>query len=31
LCNNALNQVYSYRPALLEGPRNYTVRLDWKM
>ncbi len=31
LCNNALNQIYSYRPALLEGPRNYTVRLDWKM
>jgi len=31
LCNNALNQVYSYRPALLEGPRSYTVRLDWKM
>lgn len=31
LCNNVLNQIYSYRPALLEGPRSYTVRLDWKM
>ncbi len=31
LCNNALNQIYSFRPALLEGPRSYTVRLDWRM
>ena len=31
ICGNLLNQVYSYRPALLEGPRNYTLRLDWKM
>ncbi len=31
LCGNLLNEVYSVRPALLEGPRSYTVRLDWKM
>ena len=31
ICGNLLNQVYSYRPALLEGPRNYTLRLDWKI
>jgi iron complex outermembrane receptor protein len=31
ICGNLLNQEYSYRPALLEGPRNYTVRLDWKI
>jgi iron complex outermembrane receptor protein len=31
LCGNLLNSVYSVRPALLEGPRNYTLRLDWKM
>jgi len=31
LCNNLLNREYSYRPALLEGPRNFTLRLDWKM
>ncbi len=31
LCGNLLNEVYSLRPALLEGPRNYTLRLDWKM
>ncbi len=31
LCNNLLNAVYSVRPALLEGPRSYTVRLDWKI
>ncbi|MCC6463516.1 MAG: TonB-dependent receptor [Saprospiraceae bacterium] len=31
LCGNILNEVYSVRPALLEGPRNYTLRLDWKI
>jgi outer membrane receptor for ferric coprogen and ferric-rhodotorulic acid len=31
LFGNVLNAVYSVRPALLEGPRSYTVRLDWKM
>lgn len=31
LCNNLLNEEYSYRPALLEGPRNFTLRLDWKI
>lgn len=31
ICGNLLNQAYSYRPALLEGPRNYTLRLDWKI
>lgn len=31
LCGNLLNEVYSVRPGLLEGPRNYTVRLDWKI
>lgn len=31
LCGNVLNTAYSLRPALLEGPRNYTVRLDWKI
>ena len=30
LCNNLTNTVYSWRPALLEGPRNYTVRVDYK-
>ncbi|MFN4080696.1 MAG: TonB-dependent receptor [Saprospiraceae bacterium] len=30
LCNNFTNAVYSWRPALLEGPRNYTVRMDYK-
>jgi len=28
---NLLNEVYSLRPALLEAPRSFTVRLDWKM
>jgi outer membrane receptor protein involved in Fe transport len=27
---NALNAVYALRPAQLEAPRSYTVRLDWK-
>jgi len=31
LCNNLLNEEYLARPALMEGPRNYTLRLDWKM
>ncbi len=31
LVGNLLNEVYSLRPALLEGPRNYALRLDWKM
>lgn len=31
LCGNLLNEIYSVRPALLEGPRSYTLRLDWKM
>ncbi|TNE60412.1 MAG: TonB-dependent receptor [Bacteroidetes bacterium] len=31
LCGNLLNEVYSVRPALMEGPRNYTLRLDWKI
>jgi iron complex outermembrane receptor protein len=31
LCSNVLNQEYTLRPALLEAPRNYTLRLDWKM
>jgi iron complex outermembrane receptor protein len=31
LCNNLLNTVYSMRPALLEAPRSYSVRLDYKI
>jgi len=31
LCGNLLNEEYSVRPALLEAPRNFTLRLDWKM
>ena len=31
LCGNLLNEEYTVRPALLEGPRNYTLRLDWKI
>jgi len=31
LCNNLLNTTYSMRPALLEGPRSYSVRLDYKI
>ena len=31
LCNNLLNAEYSLRPALLEAPRNYTLRLDMKI
>ena len=28
--NNALNEEYSTRPGLLEAPRNFSMRLDWK-
>lgn len=31
LCNNLFNEEYLSRPALMEGPTNYTLRLDWKM
>lgn len=31
LCGNVLNEEYTVRPALLEGPRNYTLRLDWRI
>lgn len=31
LCGNLLNEEYLARPALMEAPRNYTLRLDWKM
>lgn len=31
LCGNLLNEEYNNRPALLEAPRNYTLRLDWKI
>ncbi len=31
LCGNLLNEEYAVRPALLEAPRNYTVRLDWRI
>lgn len=31
LCGNLLNEEYTVRPALLEAPRNYTLRLDWKI
>lgn len=31
LCGNLINEEYALRPALLEGPRNYTLRLDWKI
>jgi outer membrane receptor protein involved in Fe transport len=29
LAGNVLNQEYMLRPALLEAPRNYTLRVDW--
>ena len=28
---NLLNQEYTYRPALLEAPRNVQMRLDWTL
>ncbi len=31
LCSNLFNEEYSARPALLEAPRNYTLRLDWRI
>jgi outer membrane receptor protein involved in Fe transport len=31
LVKNLLNQEYTYRPALLEPPRNLTLRLDYKL
>ena len=31
LCGNLLNAEYTVRPALLEAPRNYTLRLDFKL
>ncbi|MBU6340906.1 MAG: TonB-dependent receptor [Bacteroidetes bacterium] len=31
LCNNVLNTAYTLRPALMEAPRNYTLRLEWKI
>ncbi len=31
LVGNVLNQEYSLRPALLEAPRNFTLRLDYKI
>lgn len=31
LCGNLFNEEYSIRPALLDAPRNYTLRLDYKI
>ena len=31
LCGNLFNAEYSIRPALLDAPRNYTLRLDYKL
>jgi outer membrane receptor protein involved in Fe transport len=31
ICGNVLNEFYAVRPALLEAPRNYTLRLEWKI
>jgi iron complex outermembrane receptor protein len=31
LCNNLLNETYTMRPALLEAPRSFCVRLDYKI
>lgn len=31
LCGNLFNTEYSIRPALLDAPRNYTLRLDYKI
>jgi outer membrane receptor protein involved in Fe transport len=31
LVGNLLNQEYTQRPALLDAPRNYTLRLDYKI
>lgn len=29
--NNALNRTYTYRPGLLEAPRNISIRMNWKI
>ncbi len=31
IVGNVLNELYTVRPAQMEAPRNFTVRLDWKM
>ena len=31
IVGNVLNEEYTLRPALLEAPRNFTLRLDWKL
>ncbi len=31
LCNNLFNTEYSQRPALLDAPRSYTMRLEYKL
>ena len=31
LANNILNEEYTLRPALLEAPRNYSVRIDYNL
>jgi outer membrane receptor protein involved in Fe transport len=31
IVGNLFNEVYTIRPAMMEAPRNFTVRLDWKM
>ncbi|MBL7827123.1 MAG: TonB-dependent receptor [Saprospiraceae bacterium] len=31
LCGNLFNEEYAIRPALLDAPRNYTLRLDYKL
>lgn len=31
LCNNLFNEVYTMRPALLEAPRSFCLRLDYKI
>ncbi|MEY4926408.1 MAG: hypothetical protein RI894_844, partial [Bacteroidota bacterium] len=30
LCKNIFNEEYLYRPALMESPRNFTLRFDAK-
>lgn len=31
LCGNVFNESYAIRPALMDAPRNYTIRLDYKL
>lgn len=31
LCGNLFNEEYAIRPALLDAPRNYTLRIDYKI